>query len=46
MQTPEEVTAMLPLAQAGVGVKRIAVEPGCSKNTVKRYSGRSFEGIN
>jgi len=37
MQTPEEVTAMLRLAQAGVGVKRIAVELGCSKNTVKRY---------
>ena len=28
MQTPEEVTAMLRLAQAGVGVKRIAVEAG------------------
>ena len=37
MQRPEEVTAMLRLAQAGVGVKRIAVELGCSKNTVKRY---------
>ncbi|MET0216335.1 MAG: IS21 family transposase [Burkholderiales bacterium] len=37
MQTPEEVTAMLRLAQAGVSVKRIAVELGCSKNTVKRY---------
>lgn len=37
MQTPEEVTAMLRLAQAGVGVKRIAVELGCSKNTVRRY---------
>src|SRR4029453_1597 len=37
MQTPEEVTAMLRLAQAGVGVKRIAMELGCSKNTVKRY---------
>ena len=37
MQTPEEVTAMLRLAQAGVSVKRIAVELGCSKNTVRRY---------
>lgn len=28
---------MLRLEQRGVGIKRIAAEPGCSKNKVKRY---------
>jgi transposase len=37
MQTPEEVTAMLRLARAGMSVKRIAVQLRCSRNTVRRY---------
>ncbi len=37
MQTPEDVEAMLRLASLGWGVKRIAKEVGCSRNTVRRY---------
>ena len=37
METPEDVTTMLRLRQAGWGLKAIAAELGCSKNTVKRY---------
>ena len=37
MQTPEDVQAMLKLASLGWGAKRIAVELGCSRNTVRRY---------
>jgi transposase len=37
MQTPEDVQAMLRLSAAGWGIKQIARELGCSKNTVKRY---------
>lgn len=37
MQTPEDVQAMLKLASLGWGAKRITVELGCSRNTVRRY---------
>lgn len=37
MQTPEDVQAMLKLASLGWGAKRIAMELGCSRNTVRRY---------
>lgn len=37
MRTPQDVQVMLQLHQSGWGVKRIAVELGVSKNTVKRY---------
>jgi transposase len=37
MQTPEDVAQMLRLKDAGWGIKRIAREMGCSKNTVRRY---------
>ena len=37
MKTPEDVTAMARLKSSGWGAKRIAVELGCSKNTVKRW---------
>ncbi len=37
MRTPDEVSAMVSLKGLGWGVKRIAAELGCSKNTVKRY---------
>src|SRR5512144_1838351 len=37
MQTPEAVTAMGRLWALGWGIKRIAQELGCSKNTVRHY---------
>lgn len=37
MQTPDDVQTMLKLASLGWASKRIAVELGCSRNTVKRY---------
>jgi len=37
VQTPEDVQAMLKLAELGWGSKRIAREMGCSRNTVRRY---------
>jgi transposase len=37
MQTPEDVALMLRLKAAGVGIKRIARQLGCSRNTVRRY---------
>ena len=37
MRTPDEVSAMLALKARGWGSKRIAVELGCSRNTVKRW---------
>jgi len=37
MRTPDDVTAMVKLKDLGWGVKRIAGELGCSKNTVKRW---------
>jgi transposase len=37
MRTPVDVQVMLQLHQLGWGVKRIALELGVSKNTVKRY---------
>ncbi len=37
MRTPDEVSAMLALKSCGWGTKRIAVELGCSRNTVKRW---------
>ncbi len=37
MRTPDDVSAMVKLRDLGWGVKRIAVELGCSKNTVKRW---------
>lgn len=37
MQTPEAVTAMGRLWTLGWGIKRIARELGCSKNTVRHY---------
>jgi len=39
MRTPDDVSAMIRLKQLGWGVKRIALELGCSKNTVKRWLG-------
>src|ERR1700737_4792383 len=37
MVTPDEVSAMVRLHELGWGLKRIAGELGCSRNTVKRY---------
>src|SRR3954469_19051839 len=37
MRTPDEVAVMLRLKGLGWGARRIAIELGCSKNTVKRY---------
>jgi transposase len=37
MQTPEAVAAMRRLYELGWGVRRIAGELGCSRNTVKRH---------
>jgi hypothetical protein len=37
MQMPEDVAQMLRLKAAGLGIKQIAREIGCSKNTVRRY---------
>ena len=37
MQTPEDVAEMLRLSAAGVKIKAIARQLGCSKNTVRRY---------
>jgi len=37
MLTPEDVSAMARLHELGWGTRRIAVELGCSRNTVKRY---------
>src|SRR6476469_4788445 len=37
MQSPEDVAQMLRLKAAGLGIKTIAREMGCSKNTVRRY---------
>jgi transposase len=37
MRTPDEVAAMLRLRELGWGLKRIARELGCSRNTVRRY---------
>lgn len=37
MQTPEDVAKMLRLKAQGLGIKKIASELGCSKNTVRRY---------
>ncbi|MCB9690143.1 MAG: IS21 family transposase [Alphaproteobacteria bacterium] len=37
VQTPEEVAAMRHLHDLGWGIKRIAREMGCSRNTVRRY---------
>lgn len=37
MHTPEDVQAMLMLASLGWGLKKIAAELGCSRNTVRRY---------
>ena len=41
MQTPEAVAAMRRLYELGWGLRRIAGELGCSRNTVKRHLGRS-----
>src|SRR5438309_594231 len=37
MLMPDEVSAMVRLHELGWGLKRIAGELGCSRNTVKRY---------
>jgi DNA-directed RNA polymerase specialized sigma24 family protein len=37
MKAPDEVSAMIRLKELGWGAKRIAAEPGCSKNTVRRW---------
>jgi transposase len=37
MQTPEDVAQMLRLKAAGMKIKQIARQLGCSKNTVRRY---------
>ena len=37
MHTPEAVAAMRQLRDLGWGIKRIARELGCSKNTVRHY---------
>jgi transposase len=37
MKTPDDVSSMARLKALGWGVKRIAAELGCSKNTVKRW---------
>ena len=41
MQTPEVVAAMRRLYERGWGLRRIAGELGCSRNTVKRHLGQS-----
>ena len=40
MQTPEAVAAMRRLYELGWGLRRIAGELGCSRNTVKRHLGQ------
>ncbi len=40
MRTPDEVAAMLRLRDLGWGSKRIALQLGCSRTTVKRYLER------
>jgi transposase len=37
MRTPDDVSAMVKLRELGWGIKRIAAELGCSKNTVRRW---------
>lgn len=37
METPQDVAQMLRLKASGMGIKSIAREMGCSKNTVRRY---------
>ena len=37
MQTPEDVAQMLRLKAAGLSIKHVARQMGCSKNTVRRY---------
>ncbi len=37
MRTPDEVSAMVRLHDAGWGYRRIAAELGCSRHTVQRY---------
>ena len=37
LRTPDDVARMLQLHALGWGVKRIARELGCAKNTVKKY---------
>lgn len=37
MKAPDDVSAMLRLKALGWGSKRIAAEPGCSRNTVRRW---------
>src|SRR5829696_6124366 len=37
MRTPEEVAAMVRLRELGWGTRRIAVELGCDRETVRRY---------
>ncbi len=37
MRTPDDVSVMLRLHELGWGLKRIALELGCSRNTVRRY---------
>ena len=37
METPRDVAQMLRLKASGMGIKAIAREMGCSKNTVRRY---------
>ena len=37
MLAADEVAQMVRLHQLGWGTRRIAVELGCSRNTVKRY---------
>ena len=40
LRTPDDVDRMLQLHALGWGVKRIARELGCAKNTVKKYVGQ------
>lgn len=40
IQTPEAVAAMRRLYELGWGLRRIAGELGCSRNTVKRHLGQ------
>jgi hypothetical protein len=37
VKAPDEVSAMLRLKALGWGSKRIATEPGCARNTVRRW---------
>ena len=37
METPQDVAEMLRLNASGLGIKAIARQMGCSKNTVRRY---------